>query len=186
MTAIGHNRGPSMEEGHAWRCHCWAQARRALLPTLPLEVVRLRVARARAIGLDYRTYAAVRATTGQDIVAFLFSSNALRLFAPVPLLPQDRVTRLAGIRACNRLGAAVRPLTPDDLRFEELDAACAAPPAFASWRDSRTVVRQALSDHRLPAEGVLVIGDTEGERDWSVAAALAGYLTAERFFGASA
>jgi len=31
----GHNNGPSLEEGAAWRTHCWRQAREALLPTLP-------------------------------------------------------------------------------------------------------------------------------------------------------
>lgn len=182
MSRIGHNRGPSMDEGHSWRKHCWTAARRALLPTLPLEVVRLRVARARDIGLDYRTYATVRATTGQDIVAFLFSSNALRVFASSPRLPQDRSARLASITACDRLGAAIRPLTAEQLHLPGIDAAFAAPAPFASWRDSRTALRQALSDRRLPAEAVLLIGDTDAERDWSVAAALAFYLPADRFF----
>ena len=182
MTTIGHNRGPAMDEGHSWRRHCWTEARRALLPTLPLEVVRLRVARARAIGLDYRTYATVRATTGQDIVAFLFSSNALRLFAPNPALPPDRSARLAAITDCNRLGAAIRPLTTDHLQLPDIDGAFAAPGPFATWRDSRALLRQALSDRRLPAEGVVLIGDTDGERDWSASAHLAFYLSADRFF----
>ena len=77
MSGIGHNRGPSINEGGAWRKYCWQKARSDLLRTLPLEIVRLRVARAREIGLDYRTDATVRATTGQDIVAFLFSSRSL-------------------------------------------------------------------------------------------------------------
>jgi hypothetical protein len=185
MSLIGHNRGPVMDEGHSWRRHCWTEARRALLPTLPLEVVRLRVARAREIGLDYRTYATVRATTGQDIVAFLFSSNALRVFAASPSLPADRSTRLQAIAACDRLGAAIRPLTADQLHLPGIDAAFAAPAPFATWRDSRTILRQALAARRLPAEGVLLIGDTDAERDWSVAAALASYLPADRFFAAT-
>lgn len=182
MTMIGHNQGPTMEEGHSWRRHCWTEARRALLPTLPLEVVRLRVARARQIGLDYKTYATVRATTGQDIVAFLFSSNALRLFAPSPQLPPDRADRLADIAACMRLSAIHRPLTPDRIALPELDASFAAPLPFASWHEVRITLRQTVAGHRLPAEGVLVIGDTAAERDWVTAAAMAGYLSAERFF----
>ena len=183
MTLIGHNKGPTMEEGHSWRKHCWAEARRALLPTLPLEVVRLRVARARAIGLDYKTYATVRATTGQDIVAFLFSSNALRLFAPDPRLPPDRADRLAGVQACTRLAAIQRPLIPDQIQLADLDAAFAAPLPFATWGQVRTTLRAAVASHRLPAEGVLLIGDTQAEQGWTAAAALAGYLTADRFFG---
>ncbi|MDH3263731.1 MAG: hypothetical protein OEM24_07010, partial [Paracoccaceae bacterium] len=68
-----------MEGGAGWRRHCWTKAREELLPTLPLEVVRLRVKRAAELGLDYRAYASFRASTGHDVVALLFSSNALRL-----------------------------------------------------------------------------------------------------------
>ena len=45
MSFIGHNRGPAIDEGRSWRRHCWTEARRTLLPTLPLEVVRLRPCR---------------------------------------------------------------------------------------------------------------------------------------------
>ena len=65
MGEIGHNGGPSMEGGVSWRKHCWSSARERLLPVLPVEVVRLRVKRARALGLDYRTYAGVRAALGK-------------------------------------------------------------------------------------------------------------------------
>ena len=62
-----------------WRHHCWTKARRELLPEMPLEVVRYRMKRAAELGLDYRTYAGVRASTGRDIVAILFSIPALSL-----------------------------------------------------------------------------------------------------------
>jgi hypothetical protein len=81
---LGHNGGPSLDRGFGWRHHCWKTAREALLPNLPIEVVRLRVKRAAEIGLDYRTYASIRASSGHDVVAFLFSSNALRLLPPHP------------------------------------------------------------------------------------------------------
>ncbi len=86
MALIGHNGGPGVEDGASWRRHCWAKARADLLPTLPIEVLRGRVRRARELGLEYKTYAGVRASTGHDVVAFLFSSNALRLSAPMPAL----------------------------------------------------------------------------------------------------
>ena len=69
MSGIGHNNGPTMEGGAGWRRHCWTKAREELLPTLPLEVVRLRVKRAAELGLDYRAYASFRASTGHDVVA---------------------------------------------------------------------------------------------------------------------
>ncbi len=70
MGEIGHNGGPSLAGGVSWRRHCWSAAREALLPTLPIEVVRLRVKRAKALGLDYKTYAGLRAATGHDVVAW--------------------------------------------------------------------------------------------------------------------
>ncbi len=58
---IGHNNGPTLEPGRAWRRYAWGRARAELLPRLPIEIVRRRIRRAREIGLDYSTYATVRA-----------------------------------------------------------------------------------------------------------------------------
>ena len=119
---IGHNNGPTMEPGATWRRHCWTTARQALLPTLPVEVVRTRVRRARELGLDYRTYASVRAQTGHDVVAFLFSSNALRVRPLSPALPADRAARLNAIAGATRIGLAVAPLAVSALATNpELD-----------------------------------------------------------------
>ena len=50
MAGIGHNRGPGM--GSSFRAHCWSVARREILGArLPIEVVRLQVDRAKALGL---------------------------------------------------------------------------------------------------------------------------------------
>lgn len=111
MGEIGHNGGPSLADGVSWRRHCWSAARERLLPVLPVEVVRTRVRRAQALGLDYRTYAGVRAATGHDVVAFLFSSNALRVSVLRPAMPEDRAGKLAVVQ-CGRLAFAVAPLTP--------------------------------------------------------------------------
>lgn len=100
MTAergkIGHNGGPELAS-LGWRRPCWQEARARLLPVLPIEVVRTRVRRAAELGLDYKTYAGVRATTGHDLVAFLFSSNALRV-SPIGVIPASEAARLAGLR----------------------------------------------------------------------------------------
>ena len=111
MAGIGHNGGPEMT-GTGWRRHCWQAAREALLPHLPIEVLRGRVRRARELGLDYKTYASVRAASGHDVVAFLFSSNALRA---KPELPEDRAARLAAMQVCGRLALTLPPLTPEAL-----------------------------------------------------------------------
>lgn len=185
MSGIGHNRGPTLEAGGAWRRHCWARARAELLPVLPVEVVRLRVKRAAEIGLDYRAYASFRAATGHDVVALLFSSNALRLLPPRPALPEARGAKLAAARGAARAALARAPLTPDAvlaLAGGLIDAAAPAPRPHAAWAEIRRALLAALAPARWPADRVLMIGDTGEERFWSEAARLGGYLPAERYF----
>ena len=171
----GHNNGPTMEPGLAWRTHCWSHARRALLPHLPLEVRRGRLKRAAALGLDYSTYAGIRATSGHDVIAVLFSSNAL--FAPALAVRADRI---AEIRA-QRIGLASAPLTHTDLDGFALDAIHPAPQHLAPFARQRAAMRTALD--RMPGDRALLVGAYPLERDWSVAGGLAGYVDAARYFG---
>jgi hypothetical protein len=178
---IGHNGGPGVEGGTSWRRHCWRAAREALLPTLPIEVVRTRVKRAQDLGLDYRTYASVRAQTGHDVVAFLFSSNALRVDARVPRMAAGRAEKLALVRA-GRIGLAVTGLEPALLAGAnpELDRADRAPLHLAGWGEARRQIQAVLRG--LPPDRVLLVGDLALEREWCAAGRLAYYLPAERYF----
>ena len=183
MGEIGHNGGPSLEGGASWRRHCWSAARERLLPVLPIEVVRLRVKRAKALGLDYKTYAGVRAATGHDVVAFLFSSNALQVSVLRPAMPEVQALKLAEVQ-CGRLALAVAPLTPGMVVAANplvLDGVHPAPYALARFGEVRAVLRTALG--KLPSDQVILVGDLGLERDWCAAGRLAGYLPAERYFG---
>lgn len=181
---IGHNGGPSVAAGESWRLTCWRKARADLLPTLPIEVVRTRVARARALGLDYRTYASVRAATGHDVVAFLFSSNALRVMPQRPAMPQDRAAKLAEVQA-GRIGLAVAPLSAGLMAAANpvLDRAAPAPAPLARWAEARTALRGILGP--VPGDRVVLVGDLTLEADWAQAGRLAAYLPADRYFGAA-
>jgi hypothetical protein len=179
---IGHNNGPAMDAGVSYRTHCWKAARAALLPTLPIEVVRLRVKRAQELGLDYKTYASVRASTGHDVVAFLFSSNALRVSLTRPSLPADRADKLAAIAKAGRVALATAPLSPSLLMAgtELLDAAHRAPHWLASFADQRSAIRAAIPG--IPGDRVILIGDHGLEQAWVTAGRLAGYIPANRYF----
>jgi hypothetical protein len=179
---IGHNKGPVMDDGLAWRTHCWTAARAALLPTLPIEVVRLRVRRAKELGLDYKTYASVRAATGHDVVAFLFSSNALRVSVTRPALPDDRAAKLAGLVDAGRIALATAPLTPGMVlaATDVLDGAYAAPGWLDGFAGQARAIRAAIPG--IPGDRVILVGDHGLERDWCAAGRLAGYLAAERYF----
>ncbi len=179
----GHNGGPALEPGGSWRRHCWSKARADLLPTLPIEVVRKRVHRAAELGLDYRTYASVRAASGHDVVAFLFSSNALRVM-PGQDLPEDRACKLRRLCA-GRIGLAQGRLAPEALLAAAegaLDAAHPAPRPFAGWSESRARLRAALG--RIPSDQVILVGEGWSEREWSEAARLAACLDVERYMAA--
>jgi hypothetical protein len=182
---LGHNGGPTMEPGGSWRLYCWRSARADLLPHLPLEVLRRRVRRAGELGLDYRTYASVRAGTGHDVVAFLFSSNALRVIPPRQALPLDRAAKLATLTDCKRIGLARSPLLPAALAQaaqEALDATHPAPAALATFAQAHALLRAALG--KLPGDQVILVGDTALEAEWCAAGRLAAYLPAERYFAA--
>ncbi len=186
MAQIGHNGGPTMEPGTAWRRHCWTKARRDLLPTMPLEVIGYRMKRAAELGLDYRTYAGVRATTGRDIVAFLFSSTALGLNRG-PALPAPEAGKLAALVGADRLAAVYRPLDPEAVLAcnpAALDRAGVAPTVFDSWSETRARLLALTRAAGVPADAVLVVGDAAPERGWCGAGRMAGFLQAGRFFAA--
>lgn len=180
----GHNGGPDMTPGFAGRRYAWKRARAALLPrTMPLEVVRMRVRRAAELGLDVRTYASLRAATGHDIVALLFSSNALLMLGEKGASP-ERAERLAALVNCRRSGLAIRPVSAPALAraVPALDTAHPAPPAFAPWAVQRAHLDAAHAGSAR--DRVLLIGDTAEERGWAAAGRLAGYLPAESYFAA--
>lgn len=184
LTMIGHNCGPALEEGAAWRRHCWTRAREDLLPHLPVEVVRLRLARAKALGLDYKTYAGLRAQTGRDLVGFLFSANALGLRRSGDHVPAPRLAKVAAL-AAPRLGLASRPFPPERLcaACPPLTGAAPAPQPFAPWAIQRAALRAALG--ALPGAGVVLVGEAPWEAEWCAAGRLAGYIPAARFFAAA-
>ena len=143
-----------------------------------------RVARAKELGLEYRTYASVRAASGHDVVAFLFFSNALRVTPLRPVMPTDRAARLSVLQDVARVGLVSGHLHPSALMAGNaglLDRAEAAPAHLASWGQARADLREVLG--KVPSGQVILVGDMALERDWAMAARLAFYLPAERYFG---
>ncbi|MCB2129169.1 MAG: hypothetical protein KDE03_08850 [Rhodobacteraceae bacterium] len=192
MTGPGHNGGPTLEAGASWRRHCWTAARGSLLPKLPVEIVRLHVKRAAEIGLDYKTYAGVRAATGHDLVAFLFSTNALRLLRAGDRVAGQEARHMAAASGIGRLLAVQPPLDPARVwqglagQGIAVDAAARAPGLAQNWGETRAALLSLMAGVRAPADRVLLIGETALERDWAGAARMAGFLPADRYFGRAA
>ncbi len=178
MSWIGHNGGPEMT-GAAWRRHCWTHARARLLPKMPLEVVRRRVARAAELGLDYKSYAGIRATTGRDVVAFLFSSNALRMersSSPAG----ERLARMRAVRRCDLYVLAQAPHDAEKLADALGLPVSPAPPALARWATARARILDTIRPRA--ADSVVLVGAAGYERSWAEAARLAAFLPDDRYF----
>ncbi|WP_235905806.1 hypothetical protein [Pseudooceanicola pacificus] len=185
LPGPGHNLGPSMDDGRAWRVHAWSKARAARPEArLPVEIVRMRKRRAAELGLDYRTYASVRSYSGRDISGLLFSSNALGLFATHQRLPDAVADRLRALHQCRRIALLHPPLDPVALadRLESLDRLYRAPRLLGSWPAMRDAMARVQDG--LPAAALVLIGAAPLERDWAGAGRLGGYLDAARYFGA--
>ena len=154
---------------------------------IPLMVVRMHVARARQLGLDYPTYAAVRKASGRDIMGLLFSSNALRVVrADAPQMPVARADLLETVKAARKLALVHAPLQSDVVQQANpvLDAVGMAPKFTDSWAEMRDHLGGFIADQRIARDQVLIIGDTALERDWCAAGRAAGYLEAARYFAA--
>ncbi|MEX2518400.1 MAG: hypothetical protein WD969_03600 [Paracoccaceae bacterium] len=190
---IGHNSGPA--EGVSWRRYAWKRARKELLPArVPIEIVRIRVRRAQALGLAYPTYASILLGSGRDIVGFLFTVDGLQLRLRRQLeLPADVQDRLRAIRDCNRLALSPPDEEAEAFRVEleavagaRIDVACPAPSPGAQWRTARKAVQAALAPLGLPASGVVMIGARAEEAIWAEAARLARFLPTDDYFGNAA
>lgn len=188
MSEMGHNRGPALGQGTGWQKHCWSKARADLLPQLPIEVIRTRLKRAKELGLDYKSYASVRAKTGHDIVALLFSSNALRVLRAGQDMAQADAEKLRALVGCERLLAVASPLRSEVLKERlaaqniEITAAIPAPSIALNFGQTRTALRAALDPSKLPADKVLVIGETMLEAEWATIARFGAFLPADTFF----
>lgn len=178
----GHNLGPTLEPGATWRRTAWVRARADLLPTLPIEVVRLRVKRARELGLPYKTYAGIRASTGHDLIGFLFSSNALGMVGMARLDPV-RTEKLPDVHA-RRVAFVHRPLLPADVSLiDRIDSTHTATRFTQSWTAMRDTLRDALRREGHPADRYLFIGETVFEAEWAVAVKAAGFVQGAAYFG---
>jgi hypothetical protein len=185
-AGIGHNRGPSMERGQKWRQFQWQKARDAAMPkAIPLMVVKMHVARAHALGLDYPTYAAVRKASGRDIMGLLFSSNALRILrGDAPAMPPDRDAALTAVQGARKLALIHAPLDAGTIAQANpvLDTVDRAPKFTESWAEMRDHLSGVIAGGKLLRDQVLIVGDTAFESDWTAAARAAGYLEADRYF----
>lgn len=192
-AGIGHNGPPDPDRG--FRRYAWAKARRELIGArLPIEVVRLRVRRAAALGLAYPRYAAILLGSGRDITGFLFTVDGLQLRLRRELEAAPEVAaKLRALSGASRLALSPPEEPAEPFRIElsgavgaPFDAAAPAPEPGARWGLARARVLAALAPLRLPRDGVVMVGEGREEEGWAEAARLAAFLPTEAYFGAAA
>lgn len=187
-SAIGHNGGPPLDPERRWRAVAWGKARRDLVKTLPIEIVRRRVARARDLGLAYPAYAAILMGTGRDIIGFLFTAEAIGLrLERAARIEAAAARKLGAVSGARRLllGPAVAPvdlhaaLSAQGIVF---DAVGTAPAREAPDAQGRAAIRALLDPLRLPGDAVVMVGARPDERRWAEAARLARFIAAPAYF----
>lgn len=183
MAGIGHNSGRVDEPGKSFRAFAWGRARRQLMPKLPIEIVRRRVARAKELGLPYKTYVGLRAASGDDLIGFMFSSNALGLLRRSKTLSADKVLKIDALRDAVTIGLAQAPVSPADMT-PPLQKAYPAPRPLAPWSSLRNDLGEIFADTKRPASRFVLICDTALEAEWADAARMAGTLPADQYFAA--
>ena len=111
----------------------------------------------------------------------MFSSNALRVQGDRIL--ETRAAKLEDLRHTGRIALVHPPTNPDTLLQANggaIDGAAPAPTLLDTWPELCARVTAPLGT--LSRDGILVIGETHLEREWSAAGRLAGFLSAEQFF----
>jgi hypothetical protein len=186
---IGHNAPPP--DGTGWNAYCWRRARRELMgPRLPVEIIRLRVARARQLGLSYPQYASILMGSGRDIVGFLFTVGGLQLRLSRRLaMPEPVRERLAAIGGAELAAFAPSGEDPDAFRLElrhvsgaPIAAAAPEPEPPVSWPAARAAIRAALDPLGLPGDAVVMVGTAETEAHMAAAGRLAKFLETRDYF----
>ena len=188
---LGHNGGPPFTRQSGWHLHCWKKARANLIgPRMPIETVRYRVKRAKALGLSYPQYASALLGTGRDIAAFLFTIDGLHLRLQRRLEMPDAVrTKLAAVEGCMLTAFSPYDEDPAEFRIELQDvsgvpfaAAVHQPHEMATWHEAKSTVRSVLDQVHLPRDAVVMIGRGEIEKKWADAGSLAHFVSASTFF----
>lgn len=193
IVGIGHNDGPSLDGGRGFRRYAWKKARKELIGArVPVEIVRLRVRRAQALGLAYPQYASILLGSGRDITGFLFTVGGLQLRLARELEAAPAVAeKLRRLEGAGRMALSPPEEPAEAFRAEleaatgaRIEAAAPAPERGASWGLARARVLAALAPLRLPRDAVVMIGEGEEEERWAEAARLARFLPGETYFGA--
>ncbi|SOH95584.1 hypothetical protein SAMN06273572_11279 [Monaibacterium marinum] len=186
---IGHNKPPESATG--WTRHCWTRARADLVgERLPIDMLRVRMARARQLGLSFPQYRSILLGGGRDVTAFLFTVEGLHLRLQRELSMPDPVrSKLAEVSNCGLMAFAPSGEVPEQFRQEvsevsgvRFTAAGAEPEQSAGWRASRDAVHNLLRSEGLAAQTVVMIGNSARETGWADAAQLVKFIPRAEYF----
>lgn len=192
-TAAGHNQGPPLYPATSWRLYAWRKAHKAAWKTPPLEVVRLRMKRARAMGLDYRTYASLLLDRGCSPEALVFSLGGTLLATDdggISINDSGRVAPRPGVFEKLSLLERCRIfIVADELNaamaIGQLGALCGnVVTAFRICEKARRAeaILSLTHKHKISPSACVMIGEDEPERQAAQAAGLGCFIPAAAYF----
>jgi hypothetical protein len=188
---IGHNNGPQMKTGLGWQQHCWKVARKDVLgKTIPIEIVRMRIKRARQLGMAYPQYASIILGTGRDIVGFLFTVDGMHLKLRKRLeMPEFVQSKLQTIEKCTLMAFSPSGEKSDAFQMElqqisgvKFKSSSPEPEPEATWPAVRLAVRAALEPLKLPSDAIVMIGNRETEKQWALAGKMARFIPSSDYY----
>jgi phosphoglycolate phosphatase-like HAD superfamily hydrolase len=169
---IGHNGGPELPTLQSWIVHSWRKAHAKAWKTPSIEIVRMRCARARKLGLSYRDYTSVILDRGRHLQAAVF------VLAVAEIAGNDHVhKKLLSLRC------PVLIITNDPP--EKLLRLCPNVVAVASYFEGApnpTTLRETLTSHAISPMETFLVGSREQDSYLAQTAGLAKFIPAERYF----
>jgi len=193
MSGIGHNRGPSIHtpdpapDPAGMRLYAWRKAHRAAFRAPSVEALKIRTARANALGLTYRDFTLVLLDRGRNLTTliFAFAGVLVRRMRPDVLMPGVRA-KLAILRpGASFVFEEARERAPWLQAMARVGAVCghAFTEAFVATQETAAGLAQSmLAQHgRVPAEAVLISDRAEHE-DLGRRGNLALFVWAHRYF----
>jgi len=208
---IGHNGGPPLN-GPGWGKFVWRRAIKQAWRAPSPEVARLRLRRAKAIGLGFRRYQSISMHAGRPptVVFFGFGGTLVQIDGDRVRTGNDgRVEPYPGIVeklmaltvpsvfvTSNQAAVAAGLITEADAhglidqvreltggRIDDHRICTAAEDDDHPWRKPRPgMIVDLLQAHRLPPTAAIMVGGKVSDEACSAGAGLAGFVWANEYF----
>ncbi len=169
---IGHNGGPEIQSSQSWVVHSWRVAHAEAWKTPSIEIVRMRCARARNLGLGYREYTSVIMDRGRHLQAAVIILDGLDFAGNGGVLKKLSALKCPVLIIANDPLGQLKKLCPNAINIISGDRITRDPMAL----------RNTLAHHGIHPLEAFLVGSREQDRTYAQAAGLAKFIRAQTYF----